>query len=100
MAVMGQELCVNGFAIVGGFADEQVMQRATQAVNVCSGIGVLRAEALLGSHVVDGAHDGSGAGQFGLGGRVATASIRASPMSRIFTTPSLSSSRLAGLISR
>ena len=64
---MGQQLCHQRIAVVGGFAGEQVVERAAEAINVGPRVGVLGAEGLLRGHVIHGAHDGPGAGQFGLG---------------------------------
>ena len=67
---MGQELRHQRVAVVGGMAGDQIVQRATEAIDVGPGIGVLRAQGLLGGHVIDRAEHGSGACQFGLRRRV------------------------------
>ena len=60
----------------------------------------LRVQGLLRGHVIDRAHDGPGAGQFGLRRGIANRVDPGQPHVENLDVPSLSSSRLAGLMSR
>ena len=83
---------------------EQIIERATEAVDVGTMIGLPGVVGLLGRHEGDSAHH--------VAGRVkpesdsseptgfASGSIRARPRSRIFTVPPASRIRFDGLMSR